>query len=341
MALSRTDTFYCVVCVGSDRRMSEPTFDPVPRRADSVDSDLEPILAMMNQQSMVPISSVTPEQARKQFEATGGFAESEPVHETHEFDISGPAGPVTIRAYRPSSATELPVVVYYHGGGFVLGSLDTHDALCSALSNRAEALVLSVDYRLAPEHPFPAGLRDSYTALNWAATHAESLGGDPETLIVAGDSAGGNLAAACSLLSADRDGPPIDRQLLLYPTVASGLDDPFESYAENSEGYFLERADMEWFSAAYVQDSIHARNEYLSPLLARDLSGLPDATVVTAGYDPLRDEGIAYANRLATAGVEVSHRHYPALIHGFGSMFGMVTTADDCLDSIADSIGDK
>ncbi|WP_330633018.1 alpha/beta hydrolase [Halocatena halophila] len=321
--------------------MTENTFDPAPRRADSVDSDLEPILSVMNQQSMVPISSVTPAQAREQFEATSGFAESESVHEIHEFDISGPAGPVTIRAYRPSSATSLPVILYFHGGGFVLGSLDTHDALCSALSNRAEALVLSVDYRLAPEHPFPAGLRDSYTALQWAATHAESLGGDPETLVVAGDSAGGNLAAACSLLSIDRDGPPIDRQLLLYPPVASGVADPHESYDENGDGYFLERADMEWFSAAYIQDPIQARNEYLSPLLARDLSGLPAATVVTAGFDPLRDEGIAYANRLAGAGVSVSHRHYPAMIHGFVSMFGMVATAEDCLDSISESIGNK
>lgn len=308
-------------------------------RADTPDPEIEAILDVMDEQDVPPISALTPRAAREQFEEMNEFTESESVHQTKDIEIEGPDEPITVRAYRPSETNDLPVLVFLHGGGFVLGDLDSHDNVCSALANRAEALVLSVDYRLAPEHPFPAALQDSYAALEWAQRYAGDLGGDPERLAVGGDSAGGNLTAGITLLANDRDGPEIDHQLLIYPAVGTtGVGTPPTSYAENSEGYFLEADDMEWFQRSYVQDPIHARNEYAAPLLARDLSDLPPASVVTAGFDPLRDEGTEYAKRLAEDGVAVTHRNYEAMIHGFLSMTGVVSQADDCLDELADDL---
>lgn len=307
-----------------------------PVRADSPDPEVEAILDVLNQQDVPSMPSLTPQAARKQFNEINEFAESESVHRTQDIEISGPDGSITLRAYRPTDEDGLPVIVFLHGGGFVLGGLDTHDNVCTALANRANALVLSVDYRLAPEHPFPAALEDSYAALEWAKRYAGDLGGDPDRLAVAGDSAGGNLTAGVTLLAADRDGPEIDHQVLIYPVVGGGaVGAPPDSYEENAEGYFLEADEMEWFQQSYVQDPIHARNEYAAPLLARDLSGLPPASIVTAGFDPLRDEGIQYARQLADDGVEVTHRNYEAMIHGFVSMTGLVSQANDCLDELA------
>lgn len=308
-------------------------------RADAPDPEIETILDTMDEQNMLPLSAVTPQAAREQFAGLNEFTETESVHRTQDIEIEGPDEPITVRAYKPTAADDLPVVVFLHGGGFVIGDLDSHDNVCTALANRAEALVLSVDYRLAPEHPFPAALQDSYAALEWAQHYAGDLGGDPERLAVGGDSAGGNLTAGVTLLASDRDGPEIDHQLLIYPAVGATTvgTDP-ESYAENSEGYFLEAEDMEWFQESYVQDPIHARNEYAAPLLARDLSGLPPASVVTAGFDPLRDEGSEYARQLAEDGVTVTYRNYEAMIHGFLSMTGLVSQADNCLNELASDL---
>lgn len=310
-------------------------------KADTPDPEIEAILDVMDEQDMPPMSAMTPRAAREQFAGLNEFAESESVHHTQDIEIEGPDEPLMVRMYKPTEADDLPVVVFLHGGGFVLGDLDSHDNVCTALANRAEALVFSVDYRLAPEHPFPAALEDSYAALQWADRYAGDLGGDPDRLAVGGDSAGGNLTAALALLASDRDGPKIDRQLLIYPAVATTpvVSRP-ESYAENGEGYFLETDEMEWFQRSYVQDPIHARNEYAAPLLAQDLSGLPPASIVTAGFDPLRDEGIEYAQRLADDGVSVTHRNYEAMIHGFVSMTGMISQADACLDELADDLAE-
>lgn len=304
-------------------------------KAKTPDPEVEAVLDVMDEQDVPPMSAMTPRAAREQFAGLNEFTESESVHRTRDLEIEGPDGSLTVRTYKPTEADDLPVVVFLHGGGFVLGDLDSHDNVCSALANRAKALVLSVDYRLAPEHPFPAALEDSYAALEWAERYAGDLGGDPERLAVGGDSAGGNLTAGLTLLASDRDGPEIDHQLLIYPAVGASVGSQPASYAENSEGYFLEADDMEWFQRSYVQDPIHARNEYAAPLLARDLSGLPPASVVTAGFDPLRDEGIEYAQRLAEDGVAVTHRNYEAMIHGFLSMTGIVSQADACLDELA------
>ena len=241
--------------------------------------------------------------------------EPEPVGSVRDFRIPGPEEDVPVRVYAPEGEGPFPVLVYYHGGGWVVGSLDGVDSLCRALTEAADCMVVSVDYRLAPEHPFPAPVEDAYAAFRWVADTVDAVGGDPDRVAVGGDSAGGNLAAAVSLLARDRGGPTPDYQLLVYPATDPAL--ATDSYAENAEGYFLTRDDMAWFWDHYLASDVDAANPYAAPLRARDLSGLPPATVVTAGFDVLRDEGVAYAERLAADGVDVDHRHYERMIHGF------------------------
>ncbi|MFB6296440.1 MAG: alpha/beta hydrolase [Halobacteriales archaeon] len=221
--------------------------------------------------------------------------------------------------YTPEGEGPFPVLTFYHGGGWVIGTLDTHEPICRALAGAADCVVVSVDYRLAPEHPFPAALEDCYAATRWVSDNAATLHADPDRVAVGGDSAGGNLAAAVAQACRDHGGPELVHQLLVYPVTDHAFDT--DSYAENAEGYFLTRADMEWFWDHYLDSRFDGNNPYASPLRARDLGGLPPASVVTAGFDPLRDEGIAYAKRLDAAGVAVEHHHYDGAIHGF---FGML-----------------
>ncbi|MFW5973928.1 MAG: alpha/beta hydrolase, partial [Natrialbaceae archaeon] len=246
--------------------------------------------------------------------------------------IDGPAGTIPVRLYDPrESVAESPLIVFFHGGGWVIGDLDTHDGPCRKLAAETGYPVVSVDYRLAPEHPFPAGLRDCYAALEWAAESSSDLGVDPERIVLAGDSAGGNLAAAVSMLSRDRGGPAVAAQVLVYP--ATGDATATAAYEENGEGYFLTTETMAWFHDLYIDDEIDDGNVYAHPRLAADLSGLPPATVVTAGFDPLRDDGVAYANRLAEAGVPVEHRNYEGMIHGFFNMIAEPVNLDAAHDA--------
>ena len=252
-----------------------------------------------------------------------------------DLSIPGPDGPempLDVRAYAPPGDGDRPVLVYFHGGGWVRGDLDTHDGLCRLLAEAADCVVVSVDYRRAPEHPFPAPVRDAYAATAWAAEHAGVVGGDPDRIAVGGDSAGGNLAAAVTLLARERAGPAIDHQVLLYPVTDYDLDT--DSYRANAEGYLLSRASMRWYWDRYLDDELDGANPYASPLRAPDCSGLPSATVVTAGYDPLRDEGAAYADRLREAGVEVTHADYPGMVHVFAS-FPDLGRARDARETIA------
>lgn len=308
--------------------------------AEDPDPQVQMLLDTMEQQHTPPTYGVTPAQAREQYEALGAMVESEDVGAIQDFEIAGPAGGIPVRTYHPPEADSPPILVYYHGGGHVIGSLDSHDNVCAALCNRSEAVVISVDYRLAPEHPFPAALEDAYAAARWATVHGEAIGGDPSRVAVGGDSAGGNLAAAVSLMADDTGEPDLTHQLLIYPAVASMAVHEFDSYDENAEGYLLERATMEWFHERYVQDPVDERNEYMAPLLARDLSGLPPATVVTAGFDPLRDEGMAYAERLESAGVDVRLENYEGMIHAFVQLTGMVDRADDALEMMGAELRD-
>ncbi len=275
-----------------------------------------------------PLSSMSVADARRMMEALGGLrvAEPEAVASVTDRRIPGPGGEIPIRIYTPNGTAPLPLLVYFHGGGWVLGSLETHDATCRALANGAGCVVVSVDYRLAPEHRYPAAAEDCHAATRWCAEHAAELGADPHRIAVGGDSAGGNLAAVVAQMARDRGGPPLVLQLLIYPVTAHAFDTA--SYRDNAEGYLLTADDMHWFWGHYLGDT-PARGEepYASPLRAASLAGLPPALVITAEFDPLRDEGEAYARRLEEAGVPARLTRYDGMIHGFFAMSGLMDQA--------------
>ena len=250
--------------------------------------------------------------------APGPDLEPIPVARTEDRTLHPDQGDLPVRIYWPDGAAPHPVTVFFHGGGFTLCGLDSHDRFCRILASGAGTIVVSVDYRLAPEHPFPAAVEDARAAVAWAHANAASLGGDPERLAVAGDSAGGNLAAVACLAARDGAGPPIAFQALVYPVTDAGQDTP--SYREHGEGKFLTAAHMRWYWEQYLDDPSDADHPYASPLRAPDLSGLPPAFVLTAECDPLRDEGEAYAARLAEAGVPVEVHRIEGAFHG---IFGL------------------
>ncbi|MGW5271517.1 alpha/beta hydrolase [Streptomyces sp. NPDC004044] len=256
--------------------------------------------------------------------------------EIFDLDITGPAGPLTLRVYRPQSESDspLPVLVYFFGGGFVVGSLDTSEAFCRALSSMASCVVVSVSYRLAPEHPFPAAGDDCYAAVKWVADHASQFGADGGRIAVAGDSNGGTLAAAVSLMARDDDGPRISAQVLIYPAMRSGA--VTDSMRDNKDPMFFNAHSVPWFWNHYLADPADGDSPYASPLNATDHSGLPPALMITAEFCPLRDEGRAYADALALAGVPVDYRPYADLPHGFLSMAAVLDTAREALGVISD-----
>lgn len=255
-----------------------------------------------------------------------------PIAKVENRTIPGPAGEIPVRVYTPEGSGPFPVLVYYHGGGFVLCDLDTHDGTCRSLANGAGVVVLSVDYRLAPEHKFPAGAEDCYAALSWAAANAGELNGDATRLAVAGDSAGGNLGAVAALMARDRGGPALRFQLLVYPVTNHDFDT--DSYRENADGYFLSAEMMQWFWRHYLAEPAHGAEPYASPLRADDLTNLPPSLCITAEYDPLRDEGEAYAEKLRDAGNQVTLTRYDGMIHGF---FGMDAILDQARHAIAEA----
>ncbi len=249
--------------------------------------------------------------------AAGG--DPEPVAEVSEFEITGPGGPLVLRVHRPQGGPgPRPVLLYFFGGGWTLGCLDTCDAICRALANAAGCTTVSVGYRLAPEHRFPAAVEDCYAATRWVAEHAQRLGVDPERLAVGGDSAGGNLAAAVTLLSRERGAPRIGHQLLVYPNT------DYRPAAEPAsvDPLLFNELSVRWYWSHYLAEERDGENPLASPLRAPDLTGLPPATVITAEFDPLREEGEQYAERLRQAGVPVESRHYEGMAHGFFAMAG-------------------
>ncbi|MBN1533261.1 MAG: alpha/beta hydrolase [Spirochaetes bacterium] len=251
--------------------------------------------------------------------------------------IQGPGGSLPVRVYRPGDAGVRPLIVYYHGGGFYMGNLDTHDNLCRKISRHADAVVVSVDYRLAPEHRFPAAVDDAYAAVQWAHRNAASMGGDPSCIFVAGDSAGGTLSAAVAQLARERSGPPIACQILIYPaTNLSAMNT--ESYEHFSEGFYLTKRYMEFFRSLYAPREADWKDIRISPLLAGTLKGLPPAVIVTAEFDPLRDEGEAYGERLRESGVPVASRRFKGLIHGFIVMDRLFPQSDEAVNYIAAEI---
>jgi acetyl esterase len=256
--------------------------------------------------------------------------------------VPGPLGGIPLRWYRPSPKPqepegELPVTLFFHGGGWTVDDLDTHDHLCRRLASRSQAMVVSVAYRRGPEHPYPAAVEDAYAAAGWVAAVGRERGVDPTRLAVAGDSAGGNLATVVALLCRDRRGPAVRFQALAYP-VTDHWQAGRASYDQYAEGYTLSREFMQWAFQHYLPDGLDRADPYVFPLRAADLSGLPPALIVTAEFDPLRDEGRAYAQRLRAAGVAVEYLHLDDQMHGFLLQEATVDRARQAVDHFADAI---
>jgi acetyl esterase len=287
---------------------------------------------------MTPFYQMKPPEARAAFDRVAAARPrlNDPVARVENRVIQGPTGQVPIRIYTPDGKGPFPILLYFHGGGWVIGSLDAYDDLCRSLCQRAGCLVVSVDYRLAPEDRFPAGLEDCYAALAWCADLATEIGGDGRRLAVAGDSAGGNLAACVSLCARDRGGPKPLLQVLIYPVTNHNFDTA--SYHQMADGYGLVRNAMIYYWKCYLAQPEDGSNPYASPLQGGDLTGLPSAVIVTAHYDVLRDEGEAYAARLRQAGVAVRCTRYLEMNHGFLQCGATYAQAKRAVQEIADAV---
>ena len=284
---------------------------------------------------------VSPVEARQLYanarKATGGSPAE--VAQVENLSAPGPGGPIPLRYYRPHGSArtdKLPVIVFYHGGGWVVGDLDTQEVPCRAIANATKCAVVAVDYRLAPEHKFPAAAEDAIAATKWVAAHAEKLGVDASRLAVAGDSAGGNLAAVVALALRDAGGPGIAMQVLIYPVCDMAMDTP--SYTENAQGYGLTRASMEWFGDHYMRSKADATDWRVAPLRAATHAGLPPAYIISAGFDPLRDDAHAYSEKLRAAGVEVTYECFEGMIHGFVGMAGVLAAGGHAVYRIAQQL---
>lgn len=303
----------------------------------------EAFLQRLADANLPPLEQMSIEQARSMVLPIAG--EPERVGGVVSDVVKTPAGEIPVRVFVPQVDTaELdeprrppvgrPMLMFFHGGGWVLGSIDTHEAVCRRLTNVGRCLVISVDYRLAPEHRFPAAVDDCFAAAHWACEQAEHLGGDPARLFVAGDSAGGNLAAAVCLRARDEGGPPLRGQVLVYPITDRSFDR--DSYRENATGYHLTADNMRWFWEQYLASDAEGPHPWASPLRADGHAGLPPALIVTAEFDPLRDEGRAYAERLIAAGVPVEQIHCPGMIHGFFRRLDVFERASQLVAEIAE-----
>ncbi len=300
--------------------------------------DAARLLEMARQANNPPIGTVDAETTRRLYREGRRVLAPDPlpVGETQDLSAPGPHGAIPLRLYRPLGAepgAALPVLVYFHGGGWVIGDIDTHDGVCRHLAARSGCAVVSVDYRMGPEHRFPAAVDDCVVATAWVGAQAQELGIDAARVAVGGDSAGGNLAAVVCLAARDAAGPRIAGQLLLYAATDFAMDTP--SHEQFADGYLLTRQGMRWFQKQYLGSAEDGTDWRASPLHAPDLSRLPPAYVITAGYDPLRDEGEAYARRLIEAGVPVTCRRYPGQIHGFLTMGRIIAESATALDDAA------
>jgi len=283
-----------------------------------LDPQAKAILDAMNAAPPLDTKTLEPAVMRVFFENMKLPTEPIAVAAVVDRTLPGPAGDVPVRIYTPDGRAPFPVLAFFHGGGFVIGSLDSHDNVCRELCAETGCLVVSVDYRLAPEHPFPAAPEDCYAVTRWLSEHGAEIDADPTRIAVGGDSAGGNLAAVVSLMARERGGPVLRHQLLVYPVTDHAFDTP--SYSENAEGYMLTRDMMQWFWGHYVVDESQGRDPMASPLRAKSLADLPPATVITAEFDPLRDEGEAFAEKLMAAGVRTRLTRYDGVFHGFFAM---------------------
>jgi acetyl esterase len=303
-----------------------------------LDPNIANILSFLAASGAPAISAGTADQAREGFRA-GTVGVRDPatlaqVRSVEDITIPGPAGPMSARVYRPTADGAVPTMAFFHGGGFVIGDLETHDDQARLICRDGEMVIVSLDYRLAPEHPFPAGFEDCLAATKWVADNIADLGGDADRIVVGGDSAGGNLSAAVAQ-AVRESGPRLAAQFLIYPGVDFNPEADYPSRAENAEGYFLTVEDMLWFGAQYIPEGVDTSDPRLSPIKAADLSGVAPAIVGVAEFDPLRDEGLAYAKALADAGVDVTVRRYDGMIHGF---FGFTAYSPAASAAVAEMI---
>jgi len=298
----------------------------------ALDPQMKALLDQMAAANLQPFHKLTPQEARAVRRAPQG--EPEPVAHVEDRTIPGPGGEIPVRIYVPQGNGPFGVLVYFHGGGWVVGNIEMTDQPCRMLTNAGRCVTISVDYRLAPEHKFPAGPEDCYSATKWAADNAAALNCDPARIAVGGTSAGATLAAAVALMARDRGGPRVAYQLLVYPATTSALDTPSHRQFAKDNYYILSRADMEWFWGHYLGSEADRTNPYACPAFANTLRGVAPAFVITAEYDPLRDEGEAYAARLREEGVQVVLRRYDGVTHGF---FGMPAQLDKAKAAIAEA----
>ncbi len=294
-----------------------------------LDPQAKLMIDQMAAMNLPDFSTLTPEEARKQFEAAQLPLPPIEIAGVEDRTLPGPEGEIPVRIYTPEGGAPFPVLVFFHGGGWVIGDLESHDALARKLALEAGCLVVAIDYRLAPEAKFPAAPEDCYAATCWVTEHAAEIGGDPARIAIGGDSAGGNLSAVVAQMARDRGGPELCFELLVYPVTNHDYSTP--SYTENAEGYFLTRASMEWFWNHYLSEASEGQRAYASPLRAHSLAGLPPALVITAEFDPLRDEGEAYAEKLRQAGVSVTCTRYDGQIHGFFSFFQLIDSSKEAI----------
>jgi acetyl esterase len=299
-----------------------------------LDPQARSLLKLIEERGIPPTHLLTPEEARRAYRDRRFFTQPAPpdVALVRDLRADGPAGPIPLRLYRPlgsAADAQLPVLVYFHGGGYVIGDLDTHDVLCRELANGSGCAVIAVDYRMGPEHRFPAAVDDCIAATRWVHRQAASLAVDPTRLAVGGDSAGGNLAAVVSLAARDGGDLPIRFQLLIYPGTDMRCTAP--SHQSNGTGYLLTSETIAYFLGHYFAEDAHKVDWRASPLLRDDVSNLPQAFVLTAGYDPLRDEGLAYAQRLSEAGNRATQVCFERQIHGFITMGKVIAEANSAV----------
>jgi acetyl esterase len=300
----------------------------------ALDPQAQDVINLVIKSGRPAYNTLSPKEARQLFRETRPAATPTPaeIGAVRDLTADGPGGPIPVRVYRPAgvaAGTALPVLVYYHGGGWVIGDLDTHDVQCRQITAEAGITVVAVDYRLAPEHKFPAAVDDAWAATRWVVARAGELGVDPARLAVAGDSAGGNLAAVVALMARDAGGPAIALQVLIYPVTDVGAES--KSYSDFRDG-------MRWFTSHYLKTPSDAQDWRVSPLRAASLAGLPPALVITAGFDPLRDEGAAYARRLTEAGGQVDYINYGGMIHGLMPMGKLLATGNRATSHVALSL---
>ncbi len=301
-----------------------------------LDPTIVPIVELMNAASAEapPLAEQTPEMRREAYVGIANIVPPGPdLASIVDDHAAGPAGPIPIRIYSPNDDGGVGVIVFYHGGGWCIGDIETHDEVCRQLASQSGAAVVSPHYRLGPEARFPAAVDDCYAVLEWVGANKDRLGGANAKIAVSGDSAGGNLAAVMALMSRDQNGPVIASQLLVYPATDFRMG--HQSLIDNGEGYLLTKESMDWFSANYLSSPDDALDWRASPLLAESLAGLPPALVITAEFDPLRDEGTAYASAMRAAGVDVTHTNYEGMVHVFFQLGPLVPKGAQAVSEVA------